>query len=113
MMGYALIGYVYQQKEIKRLADEDVLIANASLQVVQLDTIAVVAPVQQRVNRNSQAPDVGGTERGINQSNLPPDAQGNTAAMAASLPGVLLVPGTDGQADGFSVLGLGADQNTV
>src|SRR5690349_19151428 len=54
MVGYALIGYVYRQQQIKRLADEDVLLANASLNVVQLDTIAVVAPVQQRVNRNSQ-----------------------------------------------------------
>src|SRR3712207_4471628 len=33
--------------------------------------------------------------------------------MAASLPGVLLVPGLDGGPDGFSVLGLGADQNSV
>src|SRR6185369_14525623 len=35
------------------------------------------------------------------------------AAMAASLPGVTLIPGLDGQQDGFSVLGLGADQNSV
>src|SRR5688572_15467251 len=113
MMGYALIGYVYRQFEIKRVADEDVLIANAVLNVVQLDTISVVAPVQQRVGRNSPTPDVSGTERAIASSNLPPELQGDIAAMAASLPGVLLVPGIEGGADGFSVLGLGADQNTV
>ena len=33
--------------------------------------------------------------------------------MAASLPGVTLIPGLDGAPDGFSVLGLGADQNTT
>src|SRR5438309_6983455 len=34
IMGYALIGYNYRQFEIKRLADEDVLIADARLSVV-------------------------------------------------------------------------------
>ena len=113
MVGYALIGYVYRQQQIKRLADEDVLIANAALDVVQLDTVAVVAPVQQRVNRNQSTPDVGGTERSVNTGALTPEALGDIAAMAATLPGVLLVPGIEGDPDGFSVLGLGADQNSV
>lgn len=113
MMGFALIGYVYRQQEIKRLADEDVLIANATLSVVQLDTINIVAPVQQRVNRNQPTPDISGTERAVNTASLTPDVQGDLAAMAASLPGVALVPGIDGGADGFSVLGLGTDQNNT
>ena len=113
MMGFALIGYVYRQFEIKRVADEDVLIANATLNVVALDTISVVATMQQRVNRNSPTPDVSGTERPVNPGEIPPELQGDIAAMAASLPGVLLVPGIEGAADGFSVLGLGADQNTT
>src|SRR5688572_6994834 len=113
IMGFALIGYVFRQFEIKRLADEEVLIADARLSVIQLDTISIVAPVQQRVNRNSQTPDVSGTERAISPSNLPPELQGDIAAMAASLPGVLLLPGLDGAPDAFSVLGLGADQNSV
>ena len=61
IMGFALIGYVYRQHQLKRLADEDVLIANTMLDVIPLDTVAVVASVQQRVNRNSRTPDVGGT----------------------------------------------------
>src|SRR5438045_1960478 len=69
MMGYALIGYVYKQQEIKRLADEEVLIANASLNVVQLDTVSVVASVQQRVNRNQPQQDISGTERPVNSNN--------------------------------------------
>ena len=113
IMGFALIGYVFRQFEVKRLADEEVLIADARLSVIQLDTVAVVAQIQQRVNRNSQTPDVSGTERPVSPANLPAELQGDIAAMAASLPGVLLVPGLDGGADGFSVLGLGADQNSV
>ena len=113
IVGYALIGYVFRQFEVKRLADEDVLLADTHLSVIQLDTVRVVDAQQQKVNRNSSTPDVGGTERQIPSGVLPPDAQGDIAAMAASLPGVLLVPGLDGAADGFSVLGLGADQNSV
>ena len=113
IMGFAMIGYVFRQFEVKRLADEEVLIADARLSVIQLDTVAVVAQVQQRVNRNSQTPDVSGTERPVSAANLPAELQGDIVAMAASLPGVLLVPGLDGGPDGFSVLGLGADQNSV
>ena len=113
IMGYALIGYNYRQFEIKRLVDEDVLLADARLSVVQLDTISVNASNAQRVGRNSQTPDVSGTERPIDIATLPPELQGDIAAMAASLPGVTLIPGLDGEPDGFSVLGLGADQNSV
>ena len=113
IMGYALIGYVYRQFEIKRMADEDVLIADAKLSVIQLDTVSITAAVQQRVNRNQGTPDVSGTEQAIAAMNLPPELQGDIAAMAASLPGVVLVPGLDGAADGFSVMGLGSDQNSV
>ncbi|CAN5249122.1 TonB-dependent receptor [soil metagenome] len=113
IMGYARIGYLFRQFEVKRLADEDVLVADARMNVIQLDTIVTSETVQQRISRNQQTPDVGGTEKGVAADNVPPELQGDLAAMAASLPGVLLVPGTDGAADGFSVLGLGADQNTV
>ncbi|HSJ10003.1 MAG TPA: TonB-dependent receptor, partial [Longimicrobiales bacterium] len=113
IMGFAHFGHAFRQFQIKRLADEDVLIADARLSPVQLDTLSISVPVQQRVNRNQPVPDVSGTERTISTSDLPPELQGDIAAMAASLPGVLLVPGIDGAADGFSVLGLDADQNSV
>jgi hypothetical protein len=113
IMGFSLIGYAFKQFEIKQVADEDVLVADARLSVVQLDTVVSTASNQQRISRNSQTPDVSGSEQTVNNTNLPPDLQGDIAAMAASLPGVTLIPGLDGQADGFSVLGLGADQNTT
>ncbi|MGV3707335.1 MAG: carboxypeptidase regulatory-like domain-containing protein [Gemmatimonas sp.] len=113
MMGYALVGYVYRQFEIKRTADQDVLVADARMGAVQIDTLTITAPVQQRVGRNSQMQDVSGTERSVSTAAVPVDLAGNIAALAASQPGVLLIPGVDGGADGFSVLGLGADQNSV
>ena len=113
MMGFGLIGYDFKQFEIKRLADEDVLVADARLSVVQLEELVVVAPERERVSRNAQAQDPTASEQTVNPAQLPPELQGNVAAMAASLPGVLLVPGLEGEPDGFSVLGLGADQNSV
>ncbi len=113
IMGFSLIGYAFKQFEIKQVADEDVLIADARLAVVQLDTVVATASNQQRINRNNQTPDVSGSEQTVTNSNLPPELQGDLASMAASLPGVTLIPGLDGQPDGFSVLGLGADQNTT
>ena len=113
IMGFALVGYQFRQFEIKRVVDEDVLIADAKLSVVQLDTVVVAATSAQRINRNSQTPDVSGTEHAINPNQLPIELLGDLTAMAASLPGVTLIPGLDGAPDGFSVLGLGADQNNT
>ena len=42
-MGFALVGYQFRQFEIKRVSDEDVLLADARLSVVQLDTIVSTA----------------------------------------------------------------------
>jgi hypothetical protein len=113
IMGYAAFGYAYRQFQVKRLADEDVLIANARLSPIQLDSLVIVAQQQQRVNRNQTTPDVSGTERAIPPTLVPTELMGDLAAMAASLPGVVLLPGLDGAADGFSVLGLSADQNST
>lgn len=113
MMGYALLGYTYRQFEIKRTADQDVLVADARMGAVQIDTVSITAPVQQRVSRFSEMQDISGTEKFVSTGAVPAELAGNIAALAASMPGVLLVPGVDGGADGFSVLGLGADQNSV
>ncbi|MGH7471493.1 MAG: carboxypeptidase-like regulatory domain-containing protein, partial [Longimicrobiales bacterium] len=113
IMGYALFGYAFRQFQVKRLADEAVLLADARLAPVQLDTLVVVAEMQQRVNRNLPTQDVGGTERPIIPTGIPLELMGDLAAMAASLPGVLLLPGLDGAPDQFSVLGLDGDQNST
>lgn len=113
LLTYAGVGYAARQLEVKRLADEAVLIGDAKLQPAVIDTLLVNAQRQQRVNRNAPNPDVSGTERQINNNALPPELRGDIAAMAASLPGVTLVPGLDGEADGFSVLGLSPDQNNT
>jgi hypothetical protein len=113
MMGFALVGFEYRQFQVKRLADEAVLIADARLAPMQLDTLMVQASIQQRVTRTQQNPDVGGTQQTVTPDVISPELQGNLAAMAASLPGVMLLPGLDGEPDMFSVLGMGGDQNSM
>ena len=79
IMGFALVGYNFRQFEIKRTADQDVLVADARLSVVQLDTVTVQESVQQRVSRNSRTPDVSGTERAVSPADSPVEAQRDLA----------------------------------
>src|SRR5688572_7209762 len=58
MMGFAIVGFDFRQFQVKRLTDEAVLIADARLSPMQLDTLMVQASIQQRVTRTQQNPDV-------------------------------------------------------
>ncbi len=111
-VNFAAIGYAPRRFEVKRTADQDILVADAKLQqqASTLDAVKVTAP-RDKVARGDNPADVGGTEKTINTSGLTAAQMGDLAAMAASLPGVTLIPGADGDPSGFSVLGLGQDQN--
>lgn len=112
-VSFSLIGYAQKRFEVKRTADQDILIADAKLSKAnELDAVRVTAP-RDRVGRNDANADVSGTERAINPAALAASQMGDIAAMAASLPGVTLVPGADGDPSGFSVLGLSSDQNNT
>jgi len=114
LVEFSAIGYGGRRFEVRRTADQEILVADARLQVSagQLDTVTVTAQ-RDRPRRNDNTPDLSGSERAVDNSALPADQQGDIAAMAASLPGVQLVPGADGDPSGFSVLGLGPDQNST
>jgi hypothetical protein len=110
---FTQIGYQPRSFQVKREADEAVLIADARLtrNAVLLDPIRVAAQ-RQRPQRNDMSPDIGGSERNMAAGGVPIDKLGDLAEMAASLPGVSLIPSLDGPA-GFSVLGLGPDANNI
>lgn len=108
---FAGIGFTPRRFEVKRLADESVLIADASLAPMTLDTLFVTANRRRRPAWNDTTGEVSGTERSVNAGLVPPDQAGELAAMAATLPGVSYIPGTNGDPSGFSVLGLSTDQN--
>ena len=114
IVAFAALGYAVKRFEVKRTADEEILIADAKLTraAVNLDAMKVTA-AREKVSRNEAQPDISGTERPVSPAALPPADLGDLAAMAATLPGVQLVPGQNGDPNGFSVLGLGADQNNT
>ena len=111
---FSAIGYAARKFEVKRTADQEILVADAKLlrTAGQLETVKVTAQ-RDRPERNDQTPDISGSERPVDNSAVPADQQGDIASMAASLPGVTLVPGQDGDPSGFSVLGLSPDQNNT
>lgn len=113
IVSIAALGYAARRFEVKRIADEDILIADARLQKVGgvLDAVEVRA-ARERARINDTAPDASGTERVISNADVPANQMGDLAAMAASLPGVQGVTNEDGTS-GYSVLGLGADQNNT
>ena len=114
MVSFTALGFAVKRFEVKRNADEEILIADAKLSsaAVNLEAMKVTAP-REKVSRNQVEPDISGTEHPVSNAALPPADLGDLAAMAATLPGVQLVPGQNGDPNGFSVLGLGADQNNM
>jgi hypothetical protein len=109
----AAIGFAQKRFELKRLADEAVLLGDAKLAPsgVTLDAVKVQAD-RMRPSRQV-SPDISGTEKTVGTSTVNPSDAGNLAALAASVPGVQLIPGADGNPDQFSVFGLGGDQNST
>src|SRR5476649_889194 len=94
---FVALGYSPKQYELKRAADEDILVANAKLSTAAntLDAIHVTAP-RDKANRGEVQPDIGGTEKTINNATLTADQLGDLAAMAASIPGINYVAGANG-----------------
>ena len=115
IISYAAIGFQPTQKQVKREQDEAILIADQSLgkSATVLQAIRITA-ARQQVDRNDESRasgGVGANDRGVDLSQVAIGAQGDLAQMAASLPGVTYIPGADGGPAGFSILGLGAEQN--
>jgi Carboxypeptidase regulatory-like domain len=108
------LGFSPKRFEVKRTADQEILIADTRMSraVTQLDEVRVVGD-RTRTTRDDRTPDISGSERSVNNTNVGAAQAGDLAAMAASLPGVQLVPGQEGDPSGFSVLGLAPDQNNT
>lgn len=112
MVYITAIGFTKKQFNLKRVADEEILIGDTRLSAATLDRVDVVAQgARQTAGRNSTTTDVSGTDRAVGNSGVAAGDAGNLAAMAASIPGFQLIPGLDGNPDMFSALGLNPDQN--
>jgi len=110
---FTAIGFAPRRFEVRRTADQEILVADAQLQrMTLLDTARAVAS-RARVNRNDVAPDLSGTEQSIQNGAVPSSQQGDLNAMAGTIPGVTPINDANGDPAGFSVLGLSADQNST
>ncbi|MEO5567366.1 MAG: carboxypeptidase-like regulatory domain-containing protein, partial [Gemmatimonadaceae bacterium] len=107
------IGFTPRRFELKRLADEQVLIGNVKLvrSGVVLDAVEVQG-ARVRPGRSGEL-DVTGTEKTLVATGGDPTQAGSLAALAAGAPGVQLIPGAEGNPDQFSVFGLSGDQNNA
>jgi hypothetical protein len=102
----AKIGFQRRRFEIRKVGEEQVMLADARLAsaVAQLDAVNITADNRALVNRNSRAQDVSGGDKALATSSaaISPDQAGNLAAMASTQPGIQHIPGMDGAADMFS-----------
>ena len=108
------IGYVPRRFEVKRTADQDILIGDTRLTLSSstLDTVVTLGR-RDRPLRADTLGDIGGMDRVVNTSNVAIEQLGNLAAMAASTPGLVYVPGVDGDPSGYVALGLEQAQNAL
>ncbi|HEY4217207.1 MAG TPA: TonB-dependent receptor [Gemmatimonadaceae bacterium] len=114
MVNVAALGFTARRFEIKRTSDQEILIADAKLTTAatQLAPVKVNA-ARDKAQRDDNRPDIGGTERSIDNGMVSADQLGDLASLAASMPGVQYIPSADGGPGGFSVLGLTPDQNAT
>ncbi len=114
---YAALGFLPRRFEIKKIGEEEVMLADTKLSssIATLDAVNITANGARALpNRNTTGTDVGGGDRSLsNSAAVPPDQAGNLAAMASAIPGIQLIPGMDGASDMFSALGLSGDQNNT
>ncbi|HEV7991525.1 MAG TPA: carboxypeptidase-like regulatory domain-containing protein [Gemmatimonadaceae bacterium] len=112
-VSFASIGYAPRRFEVKRTADQEILVADAQLQrMTMLDTLKATA-TRGRATRENGAPDLSGTEQALQSDAVSAGRQGDINAMASSIPGVTPITNADGDPAGFSVLGLSSDQNST
>jgi hypothetical protein len=110
------IGLAPRRYQVKRTADQEILIADARMAPATITLDAMQITERAAVSRSDTVSDVGGTEKSVSDETagfLNAEQMGDLAAMASAIPGVQLLLGADGAADAFSVFGLGGDQNNT
>ena len=115
MVNFLSIGMVPLSFEVQKTNDDDaVILANGKMEAAptQLDAVRVNANRARPTVGDENRPDIGGVEQSMNSQGIPIGALGDLSAMAAYLPGVTAMSNADGTM-GFSVLGLGSDQNNI
>ncbi len=106
------IGYASRRMEVRRVADQEILRADARLarSVPLLDSVLSQSS-RKRATPDTSSLDISGTERRMSSDLLTLDQFGDLALIAGTIPGVQIIPGENGAPSGISVFGLGAEQS--
>jgi carboxypeptidase family protein len=114
-LDFTKLGFAPRRFEIKKVGDEEVMLADTRMSsvIATLDAVNVIGQPNRALPNRNAAVDVGGGERPLTNAAVAPDQAGNLAAMAATIAGFQLIPGLDGAPDMFSLLGLSGDQNNT
>jgi hypothetical protein len=116
-VSFSSIGLTPRRYQVKRTADQEILVADARMSPAAVNLEAVTTTSRAAASRGDTVGDVSGNERDLLSSTDPglltAEQMGDLVAMASAIPGVQLIPGADGGADAFSVFGLGGDQNNT
>jgi len=109
------IGLAPASSELRRIADEDRLVADATLSLTTTTLSAVAVEARQTPRAGQDLPTPGSVERAFTPeqaARLPVDAA-DLLNLALLSPQVVSIGGTDSSAAGFSVGGLRPDANAV
>lgn len=114
-VNFASLGFSPRRYQVKRTADQEILIADARMAIAAVNLEAFQVQATRVVARNDTVSDVSGSEKTVDPDPglLSVDQLGDLVAMVSAIPGVQLIPGVDGGADAFSVFGLSGDQNNT
>jgi hypothetical protein len=115
-VSFSSVGLTPRRYQVKRTADQEILIANARLSPATITLDAVQVTERVAASRADTVGDVSGSEKSVTDETagfLTAEQMGDLAAMASAIPGVQLLVGADGGGDAFSVFGLGGDQNNT
>lgn len=113
IVSFSAMGFSAKRFEVKRTADQEVLLADAKLtrSAVQLDAMKVQQERNKPNRGDALGSDISGSERSLMGGVLDATQMGDLAAMAGSLPGFTYIPASAGDPGGFSVFGLDPSQN--
>jgi hypothetical protein len=108
------IGFAPRSIHVIREDDESVIVADIELSLApsQLQEM-VVTGTRPRPPRNVDGRSIGGLERDLMRGALFSLDPGDLNALATQVPGVLAIPGANGDSSAYSVLGSSPDQNNI
>jgi hypothetical protein len=114
LLRFIVLGFEAEQMEVRRRRGAAAIVADVRLPytVRPLSPVVVTFRVPRpRPSRDGIDTRLARADDTTNADDLTFEQAGNLAALAGRLPGMQLLPGRDGNPDGFSALGLSPDQN--